>query len=57
MNGFKYNYTRRYIDINMSAKMAKSFVEEVAKHEQMDILVDVIGVFFPRGEQVPEYCG
>lgn len=57
MNGFKYIYTRRYIDINMSAKMAKSFVEEVAKHEQMDILVDVIGVFFPRGEQVPEYCG
>ena len=41
----------------MLAPMAKHFIEEVAKHEQLDVLVDVVSVFFPRGEPVPDYCG
>ena len=37
--------------------LSKTFIDEIAKHEQLDILVDVVGVFFPRGELVPEYSG
>ena len=56
MNGFKYKDTTTCTMMALSS-LSKSFIDEIAKHEQLDILVNVVGVFFPRGQLVPEYSG